>query len=328
MSTVNLFLNPSISTLSELIENMMKGDRRSFSRILSILEKADSRAFEILEKIWDLKKTNSYSVGITGPAGAGKSTIIDQSISHLREKNKKVGVIAVDPSSPFSGGAVLGDRIRMQRHSGDENVFIRSVGTKGQTGGISYSTRAHLNLYHAYGIEEVVVETVGAGQSETSIFNLVDTTVVILVPESGDSIQALKAGILEIADIFVVNKMDRGGAERVLSDLKTMLSLNPSISSDSWEPRILQTEAVSGQGIEELWDAISAHREHLENQHLDPQKLFQNRLRELRELLEVRLKNLLKKKALEDPKIVEKLSGEPDPNLYAITEALLKEVKL
>ncbi|MEZ4846307.1 MAG: methylmalonyl Co-A mutase-associated GTPase MeaB [Bdellovibrionota bacterium] len=223
---------------------------------LSLVEAQDDNSFKVLREIANYGG-KSQSIGITGPAGAGKSTTIDQLIRKFREQNKKVGVLAVDPTSPFTGGAVLGDRVRMQRHSGDSDVYIRSIGSRGKTGGVSFSTRALMQMIDAYGSDYILVETVGAGQSEVDIMNLVDTTVVILTPESGDSIQALKAGMLEIANIFVINK-DRDGAERIANDIKMMLSLNPF--QEGWQPPIIMTEAQSGDGIEELIEAVHAHQ--------------------------------------------------------------------
>lgn len=309
----------------KLIEDMRNGDRRALARLLSLVEIQDETSFKLLQEIWNYTG-KSISVGITGPAGAGKSTSIDQIIRRLRDQNKKVSVLAVDPTSPFTGGAVLGDRVRMQRHSGDANVYIRSIGSRGKTGGVSFSTRALMQMIDAYGSDYILVETVGAGQSEVDIMNLVDTTVVILTPESGDSIQALKAGMLEIANVFVINKKDRDGADRIANDIKTMLSLNPVMQS--WEPPIVMTEAQSGEGIDELIAAIGKHQEHLKKEGRSPEDLLRRRKYLLNEILQTRLSAEVQKyadgredlnKILQDPK--------KEPNYYSLADDVLSHWK-
>lgn len=309
----------------KLIEDMRNGDRRALARLLSLVEIQDETSFKLLQEIWNYTG-KSISVGITGPAGAGKSTSIDQIIRRLRDQNKKVSVLAVDPTSPFTGGAVLGDRVRMQRHSGDANVYIRSIGSRGKTGGVSFSTRALMQMIDAYGSDYILVETVGAGQSEVDIMNLVDTTVVILTPESGDSIQALKAGMLEIANVFVINKKDRDGADRIANDIKTMLSLNPVMQS--WEPPIVMTEAQSGEGIDELIAAIGKHQDHLKKEGRSPEDLLRRRKYLLNEILQTRLSAEVQKyadgredlnKILQDPK--------KEPNYYSLADDVLSHWK-
>ena len=203
---------------------MLSGDRLALSRLISQVEGRSKDLLSIMSQVQE-RCGNAYCIGVTGPPGAGKSTLVDRLISHLRKKGKKVGVVAIDPSSPFSGGAVLGDRIRMQEHSGDDGVFIRSLGSRGSHGGLSRATRAVVKLYDAFGMDYVLVETVGVGQTELDIMEIADTTIVILTPESGDAIQTLKAGILEIADIFVVNKADRERATWMQAELRAMLEL-------------------------------------------------------------------------------------------------------
>ena len=200
--------------------------------------------------------------GFTGAPGTGKSTLVDGLVALLRKQESSVAVLATDPNSPFTGGAILGDRIRMQRHALDPKVFIRSMGARGHLGGLSLATREAIRLLGAFGFDEVILETVGVGQSELEVAAVADTTVVVLTPNLGDGVQMIKAGILEIADIFVVNKADLEGHGRVVTELRSMLSLAPK---GSWKPPILATVAARQEGLEELWAAVLAHREHLES---------------------------------------------------------------
>ena len=210
-------------------------------------------------------------VGFTGAPGTGKSTLVDGLVAWLRKQEKSVAVLATDPNSPFTGGAILGDRIRMQRHAMDAKVFIRSMGARGHLGGLSLATREAIRLLGAFGFDQVILETVGVGQSELEVAAVADTTVVVMTPNLGDGVQMIKAGILEIADIFVVNKADLEGHSRVLTELRSMLSLAPkggnagTAARSSWKPPILSTIAAKQEGIEEIWDAVVAHRQHLES---------------------------------------------------------------
>ncbi len=305
---------------------MRKGDRRSLSRLLSYVEAQDENAFKILQQIWNYTG-KGLSVGITGPAGAGKSTTIDQLIRKLRDRNKKVGILAVDPTSPFTGGAVLGDRVRMQRHSGDADVYIRSIGSRGKTGGVSFATRALIQMIDAYGADWILVETVGAGQSEVDIMNLVDTTVVILTPESGDSIQALKAGMLEIANVFVINKKDRDGADRIANDIKMMLSMNPSM--DTWVPPIVMTEAQSGEGSDELVAAIEKHQEELKSRGRTPEELLRRRSHQFFEIMQTRIVSELKEFFIANPEWTKVLAdAKKEPNYYALVDDCVSQFNL
>lgn len=310
--------------MKDLIQRMRSGDRRALARLLSYVEGQDDRAFELLKEVWPFTG-HAITVGITGPAGAGKSTLIDQLIHLLREKKKKVGIVAVDPSSPFSGGAVLGDRVRMQRHSKDPDVFIRSVGSRGKSGGISFSTRALMHLLDAYGMDVLLVETVGAGQSEVDVMDIVDTTVVVLMPEVGDSIQALKAGMLEIANVFAVNKKDCDGANQVVQDLETMISFNPS--KNTWRPSVVLTQGTNGEGVEKLWQEIEKHQEELNKQGPSDQEILRRRLHELSEIVRARLASEFLESFKQSSSALKQLSSESRPNLYAIADDFAKEFR-
>lgn len=244
----------------ELVTRMLDGDRTALAKLMTLVENREPATAEVMSKLHSRYGT-AYSVGLTGPPGAGKSTLLDQLVAKLRHQGKRVGIVAVDPSSPFSGGAVLGDRIRMQNHFLDEGVFIRSLSARGSAGGLARATRDVARLLDAFGKDVVIVETVGVGQSEFDIMRVASTVVVVLVPEAGDTIQAMKAGLLEVADIFVVNKADRDGAERIKTELELMLQLRPL---QGWEVPVLLTTATQGSGLDELVLAIDRHREFLD----------------------------------------------------------------
>jgi LAO/AO transport system kinase len=229
----------------------------------------------------------AYCVGITGAPGAGKSTLTDKLTAHVRKLGKTVGVIAVDPTSPFSGGAVLGDRIRMQQHYLDDGVFIRSMATRGSHGGLSHTAKGVIKLLDAFGKDLILVETVGVGQTELDIVDAADTTVVILVPEGGDTVQAMKAGLMEIADVFVVNKADRDGADRMVMDLRMLVHMHAE--KNGWEIPVLSTQAHANVGIGELYEAIEQHRQRLQDSGQLEQRRRENRRRELVELLRHRI---------------------------------------
>jgi LAO/AO transport system kinase len=246
---------------SELVSRALEGDRRAIAKVLSLVEQGDGGAREALA-LMHTRTGRAWTIGMTGAPGAGKSTLTDELVVRLRADGSEVGVLAVDPSSPFSGGAILGDRVRMQHHTTDTGVFIRSMASRGHLGGLALATPQSVRVLDAVGKAWIVIETVGVGQVEVEVAGHADTTIVVVNPGWGDAIQAAKAGLLEIADIFVVNKADRPGADDAVRDLKGMLEL---ARATAWVPPIVRTVATTGEGVDELYDAIRAHREHLES---------------------------------------------------------------
>lgn len=245
----------------DLVKHMLAGDQRALARLISQVERHHASVPEIMQQVYPALG-KGYCVGLTGPPGAGKSTITDKLTACARQHGGTVGIIAVDPTSPFSGGAVLGDRIRMQQHYLDAGVFIRSMATRGSHGGLPQTARGVIKLLDAFGKDLIFVETVGVGQTELDIVETADTTVVIVVPEGGDTIQTMKAGLMEIADIFVVNKADREGADRMLTELQMLTHLHPAC--DWWEVPVLATQAHKNIGIAELYEAMTRHKQTLE----------------------------------------------------------------
>lgn len=244
-----------------LAERILNGDLRAASRLMRDIDDGFASAIEEMKTLYP-RTGNAYIIGITGPPGAGKSTLVDQITASYRGRNKRVGIVAIDPTSPFTGGAILGDRIRMNRHADDEGVFIRSLATRGHMGGLSRSTGDVVNVLDAMGMDVVIIETVGVGQDEIDIVRMAHTTVVVMVPGMGDDIQAIKAGILEIGDVFIVNKADREGADRTVRDLAVMLEMNPD-KDRVWRPKVLKTEASRNRGIDELVNEMESHRDYL-----------------------------------------------------------------
>ncbi|MBM4277464.1 MAG: methylmalonyl Co-A mutase-associated GTPase MeaB [Deltaproteobacteria bacterium] len=245
-----------------LAKRILDGDIRAASRLMRDIDDRIPTAMDALKELYP-NTGKAYIVGITGPPGSGKSTIVDKMVDIFRKEGKSVGIVAVDPTSPFTGGAILGDRIRMQRHATDEGVFIRSLATRGNLGGLSRSTQDIVNVMDAMGKDIIIVETVGVGQDEVEIVNTAHTSIVVLVPGMGDDIQAIKAGIIEIGDLFVVNKCQRDGAEKVERDLRMVLEMGRK-REDGWEPPIFKTEAILGKGIFELVYGIYRHKQVLE----------------------------------------------------------------
>ena len=250
---------------SSLAERVRSGDVRAMARAISLIEDEAEAAAGLVRDIFP-HTGRTYLVGVTGPPGAGKSTLVDRLTAETRHAHETVGVIAVDPTSPFTGGAILGDRVRMQSHAQDEQVFIRSMATRGHMGGLARATSDAALVLDAAGKSLVIIETVGVGQDEVDIVRTADISVVVLVPGTGDDVQALKAGIMEIADIFVVNKCDRDGADRTVTSIESNLALQ-SFGEGEWRPPIVKTEATTGKGVPELWQTIKAFRAHSAGTH-------------------------------------------------------------
>jgi LAO/AO transport system kinase len=271
-----------------LVERMLSGDRLALARLITLVENRSSAVPAIMRAV-HARAQRGYVVGVTGPPGAGKSTVVDRLIAALRGEGQTVGIVAVDPSSPFTGGAVLGDRIRMQAHVLDPGVFIRSMATRGAFGGVAHATGQAVKLLAAFGFDWILIETVGVGQTELDVMKLADTTTVVLVPEAGDAVQAMKAGLLEAADVFVVNKADRPGAPALMAELKFTAHLQYTGSTGSkdidWEIPVLSAEAQNDVGVAELLGEIRRHRATLEASGAFAERRRQRRRGELRSLL-------------------------------------------
>ncbi len=249
--------------MESVTEKVIAGDIRTVARLIRDIDDGMPEVRDCLKALYP-HTGKAYVIGITGAPGVGKSTLVDQMISHIRRKEKTVGVLAVDPTSPFSGGAILGDRIRMQRHSMDQGVFIRSLATRGHFGGLTQSTRSAIDVLDAMGKNYVIVETVGVGQDEVDVVRTAHTTVIVVIPGMGDDIQAIKAGILEVGDIFVINKADREGTDKTLSDLRLMIDMDQKKYEEGrWKPPILKAEAVFDKGVVEILDEIEKHGRYL-----------------------------------------------------------------
>ena len=308
--------------MSELSEKLLAGEQRALSRVISMLERGDPAAADVMRQI-DSATGHAYTLGITGPPGAGKSTIVDQLTRHLRAQGKRVGIVAVDPTSPFSGGALLGDRIRMQRHYLDPGVFIRSIATRGQTGGLPRIVKGVVRAIDAAGYDVVLVETVGVGQTELGIMGVADTVAVALIPEAGDAIQALKAGLMEIADLYVVNKADRDGADQMAASVTAMLHM--SLTTPEWVPPVMLTAAHTGRGIEDLWAKLEEHFAYLESSGNLAKRRGEHRTQEFLEVVEEELVRRLRKLVQTDPallSVIEDVAGKDAEPYSAALEFL------
>jgi LAO/AO transport system kinase len=249
--------------MSTKVDKVIAGDVRTVARLIRDIDDGIPEVRETLKALYP-HTGRAYIIGITGAPGVGKSTLVDQMLSHLRKKDKTVGVLAIDPTSPFSGGAILGDRVRMQRHSMDEGVFIRSLATRGHFGGLTQSTRSAIDVLDAMGKDFIIVETVGVGQDEVDVVKTAHTTIILVIPGMGDDIQAIKAGILEVGDIFVINKADRDGTDKTLSDLRLMIDMDQKKYEEGrWKPPILKVQAVFDHGVVELLAEIDSHSKYL-----------------------------------------------------------------
>ena len=271
----------------ELFQAALDGDRSALARLLSLIERGDDEAREIGRLAYP-RSGAGYTVGLTGAPGAGKSTLTSAIIKHLRSLELEIAVLAIDPSSPFTGGAILGDRVRMQDHATDPGVFIRSMATRGHLGGLSLATPEAVRALDAIGRRWILVETVGVGQVEVEVAGKADTTIVVVNPGWGDSVQANKAGLMEIADIFVINKADRKGVDETRRDLMQMLDLS-DLPHDTWRPPIINTTGTTGDGVVELWDTVLQHREFAETSGLLQERRTFRLREELREIIVQRL---------------------------------------
>jgi LAO/AO transport system kinase len=296
---------PTSWTRETLADGVRTGDRRALARAITLVESSDPLAYELVKELYG-ETGNAYTIGVTGPPGVGKSSLISALVRRVRSDGRSVGVISVDPSSPFTKGALLGDRIRLADHFLDPEVFIRSMGTRGHLGGLAEATLQAALLLDAAGKELVFLETVGAGQSEVEVITIADTVLLVLMPGSGDSIQALKAGIMEIPDVIAVNKRDHPAAKTMLNEVRSILALD---TERDWKPPIVLTEAIQGEGIDELWGKIEEHRAYLEDSGTLAERRARNLAGEVFAVASARAKTRLQEAVAEDEEL-RRLLGE------------------
>jgi LAO/AO transport system kinase len=310
-------------TRETLAAGVREGDRRALARAITLVENGDPLAYGVVADLYP-STGKAYALGITGPPGVGKSSLISALVRHVRAQETTVGVVSVDPSSPFSKGALLGDRIRLSDHFLDPGVFIRSMGTRGHLGGLAEATLQALLVLDAAGKDVVFLETVGAGQSEVEVIGIADTVVLVLMPGSGDSVQALKAGIMEIPDVIAINKMDHPAAKTMLNEVRSILALD---RDSDWRPPIVLTEATRGEGVPELWEKMAAHRAHLEESGQLDERRRNNLAGEVFAVASARAKTHLEHAVSDDPELRRLLDEvqrrELDP-LTAVREILDK----
>jgi LAO/AO transport system kinase len=286
-------------TRESLVAGVREGDRRALARAITLVENSEPLAYDVVADLYP-DTGSAYAIGVTGPPGVGKSSLISALVRHVREDDRSVGVISVDPSSPFSHGALLGDRIRLADHFLDPGVFIRSMGTRGHLGGLAEAALQALLVLDAAGKELVFLETVGAGQSEVEVIGIADTVLLVLMPGSGDSVQALKAGIMEIPDVIAINKLDHPAAKTMLNEVRSILALN---ESDGWKPPIVLTEAVRGENVAELWEKVEEHRTHLEQSGALEERRRKNLAGEVFAVASARAKQHLEDAVADDPEL-------------------------
>jgi LAO/AO transport system kinase len=291
------------STAADLVERLLAGEKRALARAISLVENDDPEGWALVQEVYP-KTGRAAMVGFTGPPGVGKSTLIAALVKNAREREREVAVLSIDPSSPFTQGALLGDRIRLSEHFLDPGVFIRSMASRGSLGGLSEATLQAALLMDAAGKDEVLLETVGVGQAEVDIIDHADTIVLVLMPGSGDSVQALKAGVMEIPDVIVVNKADHPLGDTMVREIRGVLSLGPK---QSWRVPIVRTEASRGEGIEEVEEKIAAHRAHIEAEGTLEERRRRNLRNEVLALATVRLRRRLEESIAEDDEVRELL---------------------
>ncbi len=314
-------------TAETLAAAVRGGDRRALARAITLIENSDPMAYNLVREVYP-ETGSAYVVGITGPPGVGKSSLIAALVRHIRADDRTVGVISVDPSSPFTQGALLGDRIRLTEHFLDPGVFIRSMGTRGHLGGLAEATLQALLVLDAAGKDIVFVETVGTGQSEVEVIGIADTVLLVLMPGSGDSIQALKAGIMEIPDVIAINKKDHPAAKTMLNEVRSILTLD---KERSWKPPIVLTEAINDEGVTDLWAKIEEHRAFLDEEGLLEERRRKNLAGEVFAVASARAKTHLERAVRDDPELRRLLDEvqqrELDP-LTAVREIMDKVFKL